>query len=61
MTSTTNRRAVLGVLAAGATIGATTFPALAASAAAPELSASDREVLDLWHSRQGKFSVGDVA
>jgi hypothetical protein len=57
MTRATNRRAVLGVVFAGATIGATTFPALAASAAAPEPSASDHEVLDLWHGRQENFRM----
>ncbi len=50
MTSANNHRAVPGAVLAGATIGATALPALAAPAA-PELSAVDPRVLDLWRRR----------
>jgi hypothetical protein len=58
MTNATNRRAVLGAVLAGAAIGVVPVAAaLAASAAAPELSAIDREVLDLWHGRLENFRM----
>jgi hypothetical protein len=47
VTSANNRRAVPGAVLAGATIGETALPALAAPAP-PELSAVDPRVLDLW-------------
>lgn len=58
MIRATNRRAVLGAVLAGAAIGVVPVAAaLAASAAAPEPSASDREVLDLWRGRQENFRM----
>ena len=50
MTNVTNRRAVLGVVLAGAAIGTTSL-SVAAIAPAPKLSAVDRRVLDLWARR----------
>ncbi len=58
MTDATNRRAVLGAVLAGAAIGATTLPALA-TPVAPELSAVDRDVIDLWSQRTKLKAIAD--